>query len=191
MARWWWGVAGVLLLCSGAAAVADEGPQRPDPMAPSELLHGPSLQETGRIGGFGAESLGGGIAPAGAGMTSDRGEKSIEPAAQKVRSRPLEPVGTINPVTLEREIGDRFGALDDCRIEVARQERVPPGNVRADALTLRWKILPTGAVAATQVVATTATDPAVMDCVKVVMATWTFTHPNGGSVSLERPFKFR
>jgi hypothetical protein len=188
MARWW--VAGILLL--GGAAFADEGQQRPDPLAPSELLHGPSLRETGRIGGgFGAEALGSGMPPAPAPVTGDRGEKSIGPAAQKVRSRPLEPVGTINPATLESEIGDRFAGLDDCRIEVARQEQVPPANVQADALTLRWKILPTGAVAATQVVATTPTDPAVMDCVKVVMATWQFTHPRGGSVSLERPFKFR
>jgi hypothetical protein len=165
----------------------------PDRLAPSQLLNGPSLNETGRIAGMGATALpaadGKPVAPAAA--VGDSREKSVEPLAARAEMAPRERAGVIDARTLEAEIRDRFAALDDCRIEVARRQRVAPAAVQADTLTLRWIIRPNGEAKTTQVVAITPTDLDLMDCVKATMSTWTFTRPRGGPVAVERAFKFR
>jgi hypothetical protein len=187
--RWARGVsAGILLVALVGPARADEQA----PTSPAELLNGPSLHETGRIAAMT-------IAPLEAAPetlqprpdTGDRGERSIQKVAAAV-DKPLPPrAGTINPGTLEREIQERFAPLDDCRIDVARRQRVAPADVRADVLILRWTIRRNGEAGRTDVVAVSPTDLDVMDCVKAAMSTWTFTRPQGGPVPVEREFRFR
>ena len=104
---------------------------------------------------------------------------------------PPEPTGTIDQTLLDDQIETRFASLDDCRVDVARRRRVAPTEVQGDTLTLRWLIRPTGEIGATQVVATSPTDLDLMDCVKAAMSKWSFTAPSGGSVRVERAFKFR
>jgi hypothetical protein len=112
--------------------------------------------------------------------------KEPEPEAEPAAARQ----GDINAERLDHEVRARFALLRDCRGEVARRKRVSAGEVAAERLTLRWTILPSGQVAATQVVATSRVDGLVMDCVKREMSQWQFTAPRGGPVRVERPFRF-
>jgi hypothetical protein len=180
----------VILQGLALTSLADDGDSAPPPapLSSSALMSGPSLRETGRIGGI----------PVGTGETIqpvvavvDTREKSIAPAAATVGTHPPPRVGTIDGATLQREIHQSFARLDDCRIDAARRVRIAPGDVRADSLTLRWTIQPDGKASMTEVVATTPTDIEVMNCVKITMRLWTFTRPLGGPLPVERDFKFR
>ena len=121
-------------------------------------------------------------------------EKSIAPAAtalEEEETPPKRPTGVIDKRVLEREIAERFVTIDDCRVEVARSHQVLPTAVTAVTLLLRWTIDRDGTTSATDVVATSAVDMAVMDCAKQAMSRWTFTRPRGGPVSVERTFTFK
>jgi hypothetical protein len=185
-----------LLVASGMAltgpAWAQQAPPPPDRYSPAQLLNGPSLQETGRVGPMAPEPL-----PAATKETQPvpddghHGEKQVQAVADTVQAPPIERTGTIDQRRLDAEVQTRLAALDDCRIDVARRKRVGLADVQGDTLTLRWVIRPTGTVSATQVVATSATDLDLMGCVKAAMSTWSFTAPRGGPVHVERAFKFR
>jgi hypothetical protein len=160
----------------------------PDRLSPTELVRGPSLYETGRIGN----------APQAAPTTivpeeelGARNEKSIQPAAAGLGNVPRRPAGVIDPRTLAREIDARFAALENCRVDVARNKRLAPAEVVGSTLTLRWTIVPGGETASTVVVATSPVDLELMDCVKAAMSRWHFTSPRGGPVDVEREFTFR
>jgi hypothetical protein len=92
---------------------------------------------------------------------------------------------------LDSEIAAQFEPLEECRIDVARGKQLREREVAADRLTLRWTIQPTGKVQAPAVVATTAVDADVLDCVKHQMSGWTFSRPSGGPLPVEREFQFR
>jgi hypothetical protein len=165
-----------------------------DPLAPSSLLSGPSLYETGKVG----VSAGAAPAPAPTPVPQElqwagNGEKSIKPVAADIADAPppRPPEGVIDPARLEREIATNFESVENCRVDVARVKQVQLGKVMADQLLLRWTIEPSGQTAATEVVATTPVDLEVMDCVKGIMTRWTFTRPRGGQVHVERAFTFR
>jgi len=81
--------------------------------------------------------------------------------------------------------------VEDCRIEVARNRQVPPAQVPADTLLLRWTINPTGEIAGSDVVATSPTDLDVMTCAKSTMSQWRFSPPQGGSMEMERTVSFK
>jgi len=169
-----------------------EASDQAEPRAPSALFSGPSLRETGRIGAMPSSAPSNLIEPE-AQMTSP-GEKSITPAATALEgdeAPPRRPTGVINQRVLDREIAERFVTIDDCRVEVARSQKVLPTAITAVTLLLRWTIEGDGTTSATDVVATSAIDMSVMDCAKRVMSRWTFTRPRGGPVSVERAFQFK
>jgi len=164
-----------------------------DPLAPANLLSGPSLYETGRVGMAPTAAPAPTATPGELKWAGDQ-EKSVEPVAAGMADAPppKPPQGTIDSVQLERELNVNLAALDDCRIEVARTKQIAPASVVADEVLLRWTIKPSGSVGFTQVVATKPVDMEVMTCVKATMTTrWSFTRPNGGPIELERTFAFR
>jgi hypothetical protein len=110
--------------------------------------------------------------------------------AEDQAQRKSEPRGFIDPILLDQELQARLSMARSCRVDVARHKRVAPAQVLAKALELRWIILPSGTVAGTQVVATAPVDPEVMSCVKLRMASWTFTRPQGGRMAMDRALTF-
>jgi hypothetical protein len=175
-----------------SAETAPPAPTTANPLSPSSLL--PSLYETGRVGVSPDAAPNPAPTPVPQELQwAGNGEKSIQPVAADIADAPppRPPEGVIDPARLDREIAADFDALQDCRVDVARVKRVQPGKVLGDTLLLRWTIQPSGDTAATEVVATTPADLDLMDCVKSSMTRWTFTHPRGGAVHVERPFAFR
>jgi hypothetical protein len=96
----------------------------------------------------------------------------------------------IDPAILEREIRARFFDARACRMEVARRKHVAPAQIAGKSLALRWTILPSGTVEATQVVALSPTDPDLVNCLKLRMVQWRFTPPRGGALALDRTYSF-
>jgi len=160
----------------------------PDPLSPTNLMNGPSLRETGRIAMPAAASMG---AIEGQSELKGPNEKSITPAASSLgTAQAPRRTGVIPPRILEREIAEHFTEIGGCRVEVARVKQVTPTQVVADRLLLRWIIEPDGSIGATDVVAVSPVDLAVMDCAKRVMSQWKFTAPRGGSMTVERDYAF-
>jgi hypothetical protein len=172
------------------SSAADEGESEAAPasLSSAALMSGPSLRETGRIGGI-PVGTGEAIQPGPA--VVDTREKSIGPAAAAVGTHAPPRVGMIDSGTLQMETQRAFARLDDCRIDAARRVRITPADVHADELTLRWTIQPDGKASMIEVVALTRTDVEVLNCVKATMRTWTFTRPLGGALPVERDFRFR
>lgn len=112
--------------------------------------------------------------------------ESTDPAPQAAPAANTSPV----PEVFEHQIHTRFTLLNDCPAEVARHQRTAPPALKGRKLTLRWTILPNGRVTDTAVVATSRVDLRVMDCVKRQMSLWSFSHPDGGPLRVERPFTF-
>jgi len=154
--------------------------------AQSAGLNGLDPNRTGRIAQVPVAHEGTTIAPA---VLRQSSEASVTPAATVALAPP--PPGVIDEKRLAGEIATRFEPLALCRIDVAREKRLRAGDVEADRLTLRWTIELTGRVRAPEVVGTTAVDADVLDCVKHQMTGWTFPHPSGGPLPVERVFVFR
>jgi len=157
----------------------------PSTLALERLSQGPSMYETGRIADVA-------VAPGNIRQTAGRPaprELRVERRAHTVERAPAYP-GTIKDEILDRELGPRFLMLRNCRTDVARARRIAPAAVTASRLTLRWTIEPNGTVSDTLVVATSAADGKIMDCVKRQMSQWRFSFPDGGPVRVERPFRF-
>jgi hypothetical protein len=167
-----------------------------DPLAPSSLLAGPSLHETGRVGVMPAadstsppaESLNPGAVP----WAADR-EKSVQPVASGFTDAPppRPPAGTLDPLLLDHEVAVNLAMVEECRIEVARARQVPPGKIAAQPLVLRWTIQPTGDTRTMDVVATGPTDQDLISCARSAMSPWRFTPPRGGAMDVERTVSFR
>jgi hypothetical protein len=184
----------VLALGLVTPAEAQPGVSAPAANPPSltNLVAGPSLYETGKIGAV-PES-----APTPAPVPAElqwagNSEKSIKPVAADIADAPppRPPEGTIDPLRLAPEIQANLESLENCRVDVARAKRVELSRVIADQLLLRWTIEPSGLVGSTEVVATRPVDLDLMDCVKAAMSRWSFTRPRGGAVHVERAFTFR
>ncbi len=148
-------VSGLLALGWGGAAFADEGEMSPpdatspvlDPMAPSSLMAGPSLRETGKVGVMPEASAPPESLTPGAMTWAGQPEKSVQPVAAGFAAAPppRPPVGTIDPMLLNREMTANLAKVEDCRIEVARARQVTPAEVPAEPLVLRWTIRADGA----------------------------------------------
>jgi hypothetical protein len=194
-------VSGLLVLGSGTAAIAGEGEMSPDqvtspvldPLAPSSLMAGPSLRETGRVGVIpGASAPPEALTPSSIPWAGDS-EKSVEPVAAGFAKAPppRPPVGTIDPLLLNQEMAANRAKVEDCRIEVARARQVPPGQVAAEPLLLRWTIQPTGETRTADVETTGSTDQDLVSCARSTMSQWRFSPPRGGAMDLERTVSFR
>jgi hypothetical protein len=177
-----------------AIALAVTGAGRPvqgqTQLSPAELKAGPSIKETGRVAKTGVGDPGLKIRDAHSARAS--GELPVDQLPAPVE-RPTggEAAGQIDQAVLARQIRSRFAALTECPVEVARHRHVSRASAASGRFTLRWTILRSGRVADTAVVANSAVNDRVMDCVKRQMNGWSFTPPVGGSVRLERPFRFR
>ena len=183
---------GLLSAASLIAEAADE--KKPEPPV-SRQSKGPPLTETGRVGATNLETGGTTVEPRS--TVTIPSENSVERAvaaegeAEDDSARKPAAGGVIDPVRLDQEVKARFSEARTCRVDVARRKQVGLAKVMVKTLELRWTILPTGAVTATQVVATSPADPELMSCVKARMANWTFTRPQGGAVAVDRSFSFR
>src|SRR3954452_1655626 len=107
------------------AQPAAVSPPAANPGPPTNLVAGPSLYETGKIG-IVPES-----APTPAPVPAElqwagNSEKSIKPVAADIADAPppRPPEGTIDPVRLSQEIQSNFETLENCRVDVARARRV-------------------------------------------------------------------
>ena len=154
--------------------------------AQSAGLNGLDPDRAGRIANVPVAHEGTSIAPA---VLRQSQEAPVTPAAAVALAPP--PPGMIDGKRLDGEIAARFEPLEQCRIDVARGKQLRADEVAADRLTLRWTIELTGKVHAPEVVGTTAVDADVLDCVKHQMSGWTFSHPSGGPLPVERVFIFR
>ena len=156
-------------------------------------VNGPSLRETGRIGATTPGKTEGFPIDGSRRIMSVPSEMAVTPVAAAngiEMAAEATPTGHVDPALLEPEVEARFAGARLCRLEVARHKRIAPEQVRAKTLELRWTILPSGTVGATQVVATAPVDPDVMSCVKARMAGWTFTAPTGGAIAMDRSLEF-
>lgn len=194
-------VSGLLAITGGGVALADEGEMSPhaattpvlDPLAPSSLMAGPSLRETGKVGVMPESAAPPESLTPGEMSWAGQPEKSVQPVAAGFASAPppRPPVGTIDPMLLNREMNANLAKVEDCRIEVARARQVPPSQVPAEPLVLRWTIQPTGQTQTRDVLASAMTDQDVVTCAKATMSQWRFTPPRGGSMDLEKTVSFR
>ena len=165
-----------------------------NPLPPTNLVSGPSLYETGKVGVVPESATTPAPTPVPAELQwAGNSEKSIKPVAADIADAPppRPPEGTIDPVRLTQEMQTSFETLENCRVDVARAKRVALSKVVADELLLRWTIEPSGQTGRTEVVATSQVDLDLMDCVKAAMSRWTFTRPRGGAVHVEQRFAFR
>jgi hypothetical protein len=192
---------GLLAFGPSAAAMAADSEMTPqqvttpvlDPLAPSNLLSGPSLHETGRVGVIpGASAPPEALTPAAVPWAGDP-EKSVQPVAVGFSEAPPPhpPVGTIDPMLLNQEMAANLAKVEDCRIEVARARQVPPAQVMTEPLLLKWTIQPTGETGASDVQPTGPTDQDLVSCARTTMSQWKFTPPRGGSMDVERTVSFR
>ncbi|HSY41401.1 MAG TPA: hypothetical protein VLA79_17805 [Polyangia bacterium] len=165
-----------------------------DPLSPANLVAGPSLHETGKVGVVPESAATPAPTPVPAELQwAGNSEKSIQPVAADIADAPppRPPEGSIDTVRLTQEIQANFETLENCRVDVARSKRVELSKVVADELLLRWTIEPSGQIGATGVVAATPVDLDLMDCVKAAMSRWSFSPPRGGAIHVERAFTFR
>ena len=194
-------VSGLLAVGWGGVALADEGEMSPqdatspvlDPMAPSSLMSGPSLRETGKVGVVPEASAPPESLTPGDMSWAGQPEKSVEPVAAGFAAAPppRPPTGTIDPLLLDREMNANLAKVEDCRIEVARARQVPPAQIPADPLVQRGTIQPTGQARARDVLASATTDQEVVSCARETMSQWRFTPPRGGSMDVEKTVSFR
>jgi hypothetical protein len=176
------------------AQPAEVATPTPDPLSSTNLVAGPSLYETGKVGVMPDSAPNPAPTPIPNELQwAGNSEKSIKSVAADIADAPppRPPEGIIDPGRLAQEVAANFETVENCRVDVARARRIPPSKVLADELFLRWTIEPTGQTGSTEVVATTQVDLDLMDCVKAAMSRWSFTPPRGGAVRIERPFAFR
>lgn len=176
-----------------AAILISATRSRAEPLSVSRayasLLAGPSLRETGRV------------AEIPLAYASWRIERAPAHAAARAPSDPVvrprtaagerSHAGSLSASIIAQELEKPIAALQDCRIEVARQSQQTWNAIAAGRVTLHFMILPAGTVAHADVVPVDPIDLHVLDCVKREMAGWTFARPRDGAVAVAAPFAFR
>jgi hypothetical protein len=182
------------LVTPAQAQPASVSPPAADQLSPANLVSGPSLYETGKVGVMPDSATTPAPTPVPAELQwAGNSEKSITPVAADIADAPppRPPEGTTDQVRLAQDIQANFETIENCRVDVARAKRVALSKVVADELLLRWTIEPSGLTGPTEVVAATPVDLELMDCVKAAMSRWSFAQPRGGAIRVERPFTFR
>lgn len=180
------------LICASPAltAAAGNGGAAGDVLAPKQLLSGPSLLETGKVSPPKLE----GDAPAKAVRPAPKLPARAEPkvsASDVPSTTPAPPAAsTLLPHPVQQQVTVHLRELNECRIQVARDKHVPPAQVRAGAVLLRWTIGLDGTVSGTEVVEQTPVDPAVLECAQQAITKWKFPVPDKGPLSVERHYRF-
>jgi hypothetical protein len=183
-------ITGVIALAIVALAIL--GAPRPataqQPASAGAMPGEPSIRETGQVAQTRVTDP---VKIRDAHAVRPAGELAVDKTSPAERPAAPEAAGRIDQALLARQIRSRFAALGECPVEVARHHHLARASAAAGRFTLRWTILRSGRVADTAVVADSPVNERVMDCVKRQMNTWSFTPPEGGTVRLERPFRFR
>jgi hypothetical protein len=178
---------------AAVSALAILGAVRPaggqQPASAGAMPGEPSIRETGHVGATRVADPGVKIRDAHA--VRPASELAVDKMPPVEHPAAPEAAGRIDQALLARQIRSRFAALGECPVEVARHHHLARASAAAGRFTLRWTILRSGRVADTAVVADSPVNERVMDCVKRQMTTWSFTPPEGGTVRLERPFRFK
>jgi len=181
-----------LLFTAARAAAAGNGGAGGDALAPKKMLTGPSMVETGKVSPAKLE----GDTPAKAVAPARKLPARPEPqvagadapgAAPAVRPKPAK---VALPPAVEQQVTLRLRELNGCRVQVARDKHVPPPQVRAGDVTLRWTIGLDGTVSGVEVVEKTPVDPAVLECTQQAIAKWRFPVPDNGPLPIERRYRF-
>ena len=179
-------LAGLLLVAP--ASLLAEPTRSSSPAMANPFPAEPSLDVTGRVASpppFREAGI------AGAAPEPVASEAAV-PSERDVNVPPAPPSpGAIDPSVLAQEIKERSSTLQDCRVDVARQQHRNWSHVTAGRVILRWTILPSGTVSRAEVVALDPAEPGLLDCVKQRMVGWAFTPPVGGSLPVERTISFR
>lgn len=81
------------------------------------------------------------------------------------------------------------GPVARCRIEVARRRRVPPAQVPAGTVVVRFTVEPSGRVRNAEAVWAANTDLEVAACAKRVLSEWTFGKHASGDIQGEHSYR--
>jgi hypothetical protein len=91
----------------------------------------------------------------------------------------------------DEELRRTDAAVADCRVEVARRRRLPPGKVAAGTEVVRFTIEKTGRVREAEALSAIHTDLEVAACAKRVLSDWTFAkRARDAEVVVERTYRF-
>jgi len=181
---------GALFAAAAPSAAAGNGGAGGDTLAPAKMLSGPSLQETGKVSPTKLEGDAPTRAIRAAPKLKARPETQVTASETPSAPAPTAPAKLALPRPVQQQITARLRELDPCRVQVARDKHVPPAQVPAGAMLLRWTIGLDGNVSGTEVVEKSPVDPAVMECVRQAIARWTFPVPDKGPLPVERRFRF-
>lgn len=178
-------------LCPSLASAAGNGGAGGDALAPKKMLSGPSLVETGKVS---PAKLEGdpptkAVRPAPALPARPEPKVSASDVAGPPAAHPAQPKVAL-PRAVQQLVTDHLHELNECRVQVARDKHVPPAQVKAGAVLLRWTIGLDGAVSGAEVVEQTPVDPAVLECAQQTIARWKFPVPDKGPLPVERRYHF-
>jgi len=151
------------------------------------LAHlGSALNGTGRIAETKLRAEG--IDPA---AEQTHGDPVVKAQHQPESQRPEAVAPTHADAITDEESHKLERRLDACPVEVARRRQVPPAQVAAVTVTLRWTIEPNGHVRnAEAIAAAPETDLEVAACAKRVVTEWVFPKPPPAPVTVQRTYSF-
>lgn len=191
----------LLLLCFGALASsrrsqgADGGVAggAGGALAPAKTPPAPSLSRTGTVGSVELEGQAAARTLRAKPTPESRPEKAVTASNEATNpgAQPTSPPKNVLPRIARQQVTARLRSLGGCRRDLARDRHVPAAQLAAGSLLLRWTIDVTGTVSAPEVVAQTPVDPAIMECVKRTIASWTFSLPDKGPLPVELRYRFR
>jgi hypothetical protein len=152
------------------------------------------LRGTGRIGTLTPQS-GGRIA---AGVPDAGAPERTRDPRQAASRLEDEDVATVAAAGQTRSVGATDSELQrtdaavaDCRIEVARRRRLPPGKVAAGTVVVRFTIETSGRVREAEALSAVDTDLEVAACAKRVLADWKFPQrARDAEVVVQRTYRF-
>lgn len=190
------GLSPALLLCCGALAASHPSRAADGGVATGgssgALTAGPSLSQTGTVGAVGLKGQAAAQTLRSKPKLESRPEKAVTASsgAAAPGARPASPPRPPLPRQVEQQVTARLRGLSVCRRDVAHDRHVPAAQLAAGSLLLRWTIDVVGRVSGPEVIEQTPVDPAIMECVKRTIATWTFAPPDKGPLPVERHYRF-
>jgi len=183
-------LAAAVCLPAGLASAAGNGGAGGDALAPKKLISGPSLLETGKVSPAKLEGDPSAKAVRPAPALPQRPEPKVSTSDVANPTRPAPPVKVALPRPVQQQVTEHLHELNACRVQVARDKHVPPAQIPAGAVLLRWTIGGDGTVSGAEVVEKTPVDPAVLECAQRTMTTWKFPVPDRGPLPVERNYRF-